>query len=41
MKKVLFSLMMMFVAAVGTNAVMAQEVAKDGAKIEFSKEVHV
>lgn len=40
MKKVLFSLMMMFVAAVGTNAVMAQEVSKDGAKIEFSKEVH-
>ena len=30
----------MFVAAVGTNAVMAQEVAKDGAKIDFSKEVH-
>jgi hypothetical protein len=40
MKKVLFSLMMMFVAAVGTNAVMAQEVAKDGAKIDFSKETH-
>lgn len=40
MKKVLFSLMMMFVAVVGTNAVIAQEVAKDGAKIEFSKEVH-
>lgn len=32
--------MMMFVAAVGTNAVMAQEVAKDGAKIDFSKETH-
>ncbi|MEJ6582535.1 MAG: DUF1573 domain-containing protein, partial [Crocinitomicaceae bacterium] len=40
MKKVLFALMMMFVAAVGTNAVMAQEVAKDGAKIDFSKETH-
>ena len=40
MKKVLFSLMMVFVAA-GTTAVMAQEVeAKDGAKIEFTKEVH-
>ena len=39
MKKVLFSLMMVFAA--GTTAVMAQEVAKaDGAKIEFSKEVH-
>jgi hypothetical protein len=36
MKKVLFSLMMMFVAALGTNAVMAQ----DGAKIDFTKEVH-
>ena len=36
MKKVLFSLMMMFVAALGTNAVMAQ----DGAKIDFAKEVH-
>lgn len=40
MKKVLFSLMMVFVAAVGTNAVMAQEVAQSGAKIDFSKEVH-
>lgn len=40
MKKVLFSLMMMFVAAVGTNAVMAQEVAQSGAKIDFSKETH-
>jgi len=36
MKKVLFSLLMMFVAAVGTNAVVAQ----DGAKISFTKEVH-
>ena len=36
MKKVLFSLMMMFVAALGTNVVMAQ----DGAKIDFTKEVH-
>jgi len=36
MKKVLFSLMMMFVAVLGTNAVIAQ----DGAKIDFSKEVH-
>jgi len=40
MKKVLFSLMMMFVAAVGTNTVMAQEVPANGAKIDFTKEVH-
>ena len=40
MKKVLFSLMMIFVAA-ATATVSAQEVgAKDGAKIEFDKEVH-
>ena len=42
MKKVLFSLMMIFVAAT-TNNVMAQETAavqKDGAKIDFEKEVH-
>ena len=39
MKKVLFSLLMVF--AVGTTAVIAQEVEKtDGAKIEFTKEVH-
>lgn len=36
MKKVLFSLMMMFVAAIGTSSVVAQ----DGAKISFTKEVH-
>jgi len=40
MKKVLFSLLMVFVAAVATNSVVAQEVTKDGAKIEFEKEVH-
>ena len=41
MKKGLFSLMMMFIAAVGMNSAMAQEVvAKDGAKITFEKEVH-
>lgn len=40
MKKVLFSMLMMFVAAVATNSVMAQEVAQDGAMIEFEKEVH-
>ncbi len=39
MKKVLFSLLMVFAA--GTTAVIAQEVEKtDGAKIEFTKEVH-
>lgn len=41
MKKVLFSLMMMFVAGVAMNSVVAQEVSQtDGAKIEFEKEVH-
>ncbi|MCH2225372.1 MAG: DUF1573 domain-containing protein [Crocinitomicaceae bacterium] len=42
MKKVLFSLMMIFVAGVAGNTVMAQdqEVAKDGAKLEFEKETH-
>jgi len=39
MKKVLFSLLMVFVAATGTNMVVAQEV-QNGAKIEFEKEVH-
>ena len=43
MKKVLFSLMMIFVAA-AANTVSAQEaveaVQKDGAKLEFEKEVH-
>lgn len=39
MKKALFSLLMVFVAAAGTNQVFAQEVG-DGAKIEFSKETH-
>lgn len=39
MKKVLFSLMMIFVASVATNSAMAQ-VASDGAKIDFEKEVH-
>lgn len=33
-------MLMMFVAAVATNSVMAQEVAQDGAMIEFEKEVH-
>jgi Protein of unknown function (DUF1573) len=40
MKKVLLSLMMMFVAAVATNTAMAQEAGQNGAKIEFEKEVH-
>ncbi len=41
MKKVLFSLMMVFVAG-SMSAVMAQEVAQvaDGAKIKFEKETH-
>lgn len=41
MKKVLFSLMMIFVAASATQAI-AQEAAvqKDGPKLEFKKEVH-
>ena len=38
MKKVLFSLLMVFVAA-GTNMAVAQEV-QNGAKMEFAKEVH-
>ena len=40
MKKVLFTMMMFFVAAVTTNSVLAQEVSQDGAKIKFDKEVH-
>lgn len=36
MKKVLFSLMVLFAAVAGTNSVLAQ----DGAKIAFTKEVH-
>lgn len=40
MKKVLFTMMMFFVAAVATNSVSAQEVSQDGAKIKFDKEVH-
>lgn len=39
MKKVLFSLMMIFVASVATSSAIAQ-VATDGAKIDFEKEVH-
>ncbi|MDX2360214.1 MAG: DUF1573 domain-containing protein [Crocinitomicaceae bacterium] len=42
MKKVLFSLMMMFVATVASNGVMAQAdaVVQNGATIEFKKETH-
>jgi len=40
MKKVLFTMLMFFVAAVATNSVSAQEVSQDGAKIKFDKEVH-
>ena len=36
MKKVLFSLVVLFMAVAGTNTVVAQ----DGAKITFTKEVH-
>ena len=39
MKKVLFSLLMIFVATAGTNTVVAQDV-KSGATIEFAKDVH-
>lgn len=39
MKKGIFSLLMMFVAALGMNTAIAQEV-QSGASIEFSKEVH-
>lgn len=39
MKKVLFSLMMIFVASLATSSAIAQ-VATDGAKIDFEKEVH-
>ena len=38
MKKALFSLLMIFVAAAGTTAI-AQEV-KNGAKLDFEKDVH-
>ena len=38
MKKALFSLLMIFVATAGTTAI-AQEI-KNGAKIEFEKEIH-
>ena len=39
MKKLLFSLLVLFVATAGTNMVIAQEVT-NGAAIEFEKEVH-
>ena len=39
MKKLLFSLLVLFVATAGTNMVIAQEVT-NGATIEFEKEVH-
>lgn len=40
MKKVLFSLMMIFAAGVAGNSVVAQEVTQDGAKLEMEKETH-
>ena len=39
MKKVLFSLLVAFVATMGANTVVAQGV-ENGAKVEFAKEVH-
>ena len=39
MKKVLFSLLVAFVATMGANNVTAQEV-QNGAQVEFEKEVH-
>lgn len=39
MKKVLFSLLMMFVATAATSTVVAQEV-QNGAQLEFAKETH-
>lgn len=40
MKKLLFSLLVVFVASATANTLMAQEEVKNGAQIEFSKEVH-
>lgn len=40
MKKILFSLLLMFVASSGANLAIAQQEVTDGAKIEFEKEVH-
>lgn len=37
MKKVLFSMVMTFMAAFAVNTVVAQEVGADGPKIEFKK----
>ena len=39
MKKVLFTMMLAFVAVIGANTAVAQEV-QNGAKIEFAKETH-
>ncbi|MBC9813111.1 DUF1573 domain-containing protein [Crocinitomicaceae bacterium CZZ-1] len=40
MKKVLFSMVMTFMAAFAVNTVVAQEVGADGPKIEFKKDTH-
>ena len=42
MKKVLLSLMLLFVATAATNTVSAQDavVKQDGAQLEFAKDVH-
>lgn len=39
MKKIFFTMMLAFVAAIGFNKAVAQEV-QGGAKVEFAKEVH-
>lgn len=40
MKKVLFSMVMTFMAAFAVNTVVAQEVGADGPKVEFKKDTH-
>ncbi|RFC55490.1 DUF1573 domain-containing protein [Brumimicrobium aurantiacum] len=40
MKKVLFTLSLLFTALFGMNTVMAQAAVESGAKIEFEKETH-
>lgn len=40
MKKILFTLSLMFTALIGMNTVIAQNAVESGAKIEFSKDTH-
>src|SRR5690554_2152117 len=40
MKKVLFTLSLLFTAFIGMNSVIAQTAVEAGAKIEFDKETH-